>query len=115
MPIAVIGMACRGPGDADNIQNLWQMCSEARSAWCEFPETRFNAKAFYHPDAGRQGTVSQEPTEIVYHRLNLDMQINLEGGYFMKGDLSLFDAPFFGMTSTEANVCFIKSEAGHEC
>lgn len=33
----------------------------------------------------------------------------------MKGDLSLFDAPFFGMTSTEANVCFIKSEAGHEC
>lgn len=57
MPIAVIGMGCRGPGDADNVQNLWKMCSEARSAWCKFPETRFNAKAFYHPDAGRQGAV----------------------------------------------------------
>jgi hypothetical protein len=30
--------------------------------------------------------------------------MNIEGGYFMKADLSLFDASFFNMTSSEANV-----------
>lgn len=36
------------------------------------------------------------------------MQINVNGGHFMEEDLSLFDAPFFNMTSDEAAVRFMK-------
>lgn len=32
-------------------------------------------------------------------------QLNVGGGYFLKEDLSLFDAPFFSMTSAEVAVC----------
>lgn len=42
------------------------------------------------------------------------IQINVEGGYFIEEDLSLFDAPFFNMTGEEAAVCRIKhSDPSH--
>lgn len=85
-PIAIIGMGCRFPGDATNPQKLWDMLVEARDAWSPIPKERFNQSAFYHPDASRNGT------------------FNVKGGYFLKEDLSLFDAPFFNMTSAEAAV-----------
>ena len=37
------------------------------------------------------------------------MQINVEGGHFLEEDVSLFDAPFFNMTSDEAAVRIIKN------
>lgn len=30
------------------------------------------------------------------------LQINVEGGHFLEEDISLFDAPFFNMSSDEA-------------
>jgi hypothetical protein len=58
MPIAIIGMGCRCAGDATNPENLWRMVSEAREAWSQMPESKYNADAFYHPDTARNGTVS---------------------------------------------------------
>ncbi|GLI79916.1 putative PKS/NRPS-like protein biosynthetic cluster [Penicillium ochrochloron] len=84
MPIAVIGMGFRGPGDATDTNKLWQMMRDKREAWSPIPKERWNNKAFYHPDHARYGT------------------INVEGGHFIAEDLSLFDAPFFNMTSDEA-------------
>lgn len=86
MPIAIVGMGCRFPGDATNPQKLWDMLVESRDAWSPIPKERFNQSAFYHPDASRNGA----------H--------NVRGAYFLKEDLSLFDAPFFNMTSAEAAV-----------
>ena len=57
MPIAVIGMGFRGPGDATNVENLWNMMLEAREAWSLVPKQKWNHGAFYHPDANRNGTV----------------------------------------------------------
>lgn len=57
MPIAIIGMACRFPGDATSPEKLWNMLAEKRSGWCEIPKDRFNIDAFYHPDPDRNGTV----------------------------------------------------------
>ena len=58
MPIAIVGMSCRFPGDATSPEKLWELCAEARSAWSEVPSERFNQKAFYHPHAEKLGTVS---------------------------------------------------------
>ncbi|OBT45611.1 Type I Iterative Polyketide synthase (PKS) [Pseudogymnoascus sp. WSF 3629] len=57
MAIAIIGMSCRFPGDATNPEKLWELCSQARDAWSEFPADRFNASAFYHPNIERNGVV----------------------------------------------------------
>ena len=57
MPIAVIGIGFRFPGDATSPDRLWELLSNGRNAWPEFPKDRFNIDAFYHPHAERQGSV----------------------------------------------------------
>ena len=57
-PIAIIGMSCRLPGGASDIEKLWKLVSEGRSAWSKIPESRFNVDAFYHPNSDRTDTVS---------------------------------------------------------
>ena len=59
MPIAIIGMSCRFPGDATSPEKLWQLCADKRSAWSEIPASRFNQKSFYHPTPVKNGTVSK--------------------------------------------------------
>ena len=58
IPIAIVGMSCRFPGDATNVQNLWKLCAESRDAWRAIPKERFNLDGYYHPDSNRPGTVS---------------------------------------------------------
>ncbi len=58
MPIAIIGMSCRFPGDTTSPEKLWRLCTQARSAWSEIPQDRYNQKAFFHPDGESKGTVS---------------------------------------------------------
>jgi hypothetical protein len=57
MPIAIIGMSCRFPGDATSPEQLWKLVSEGRSAWSEIPPSRFGQEAFYHPEQSKLGTV----------------------------------------------------------
>ena len=57
MPIAVVGMACKYPGEASSVQGLWKMCCEGQSAWSEILENRFSFKGFWHPDPSRKGCV----------------------------------------------------------
>jgi len=58
MPIAIIGISCRFPGDATSPEKLWEMVAEKRSAWSEIPSNRFNQESFYHPVGGHLSTVS---------------------------------------------------------
>ncbi|CAI7660617.1 unnamed protein product [Penicillium glandicola] len=83
-PIAIVGMGFRGPGEANNVNKLWEMILTGKEAWSPIPASRWNSTAFHHPDHARHGT------------------INVEGGHFMEEDVSVFDAPFFNMTSDEA-------------
>ncbi|KAI3400337.1 hypothetical protein diail_3354 [Diaporthe ilicicola] len=85
MPIAIIGIGGRFPGDATDPEKLWDMVSRGRHAMTEVPKDRFNIDAFYHPYAERQGTM------------------NVRGGHFLKDDVSAFDAPFFAITPKEAH------------
>lgn len=90
MPIAIVGMGFRGPGEAKDVNKLWEMLIEGKEAWKSIPRERWNNNAFHHPDHSRHGT------------------INVEGGHFLEEDVSLFDAPFFNMTSDEAAVCRVQ-------
>jgi acyl transferase domain-containing protein len=83
-PIAIVGMSCRLPGNISTPEEFWELCSRARNGWSEIPKERFDTNSFYHPNPGKSGC----------H--------NAAGGCFLKEDVGLFDAPFFGLTASEA-------------
>lgn len=83
-PIAIVGMACRLPGNVSSPGEFWELCTRARTGWSEIPKERFNNGSFYHPNAGKGGCQ------------------NAVGGNFLNVDLAAFDAPFFGLTEKEA-------------
>lgn len=58
MPLVIVGMSCRFPGEATDPEKLWEMCKNSQNAWSEIPEDRFNKKGFYHSKEGVPGTVS---------------------------------------------------------
>jgi hypothetical protein len=84
IPIAIVGMSCRLPGNVSTPDEFWELCSRARSGWSEIPKERFENASFYHPNPGKGGC------------------FNAVGGNFLKEDLGLFDAPFFSLTAQEA-------------
>lgn len=84
MPIAIVGMGCRLPGDVSTPDEFWELCSRARSGWSPIPKSRFKHEAFHHPNPDKLGCY------------------NPEGGHFLSEDVGLFDAPFFNITEKEA-------------
>ncbi|KAH8736190.1 hypothetical protein BGZ61DRAFT_339395 [Ilyonectria robusta] len=84
MPIAIVGMACRLPGEATNPDKLWELCANREAAWSEVPKDRMNIDAYWHPDGERGGNT------------------NAKGGHFLKQDVAAFDASFFSIPPTEA-------------
>lgn len=57
-PIAIVGLSCKFSGDATDASKFWDLCRTGKDSWSEMPKERFNAEAFYHPDAQRTGRVS---------------------------------------------------------
>ncbi|SPO03748.1 related to polyketide synthase [Cephalotrichum gorgonifer] len=83
--IAIIGLACRFPGDATSPENLWEeVLAKGKSTWTEFPADRFNLDGFHHPDNKRQGSLA------------------VRGAHFLKSDVGLFDCSFFDMNPNDA-------------
>lgn len=91
MPIAIVGMAGRFPGDAENPRKLWDMLAEGRGAADYIPKDRFNIDSFYHPNNSRRGTTSTKKA------------------HFMKRDIAAFDAPFFNVSVAEAKLWTLSS------
>lgn len=81
-PIAIIGMACRYPGGADNVESFWEMLQNGVDAISEIPDSRFNIDTFYAP--------GRIPGKV----------ITREGGFL--SDIDQFDPSFFGISPREA-------------
>jgi acyl transferase domain-containing protein len=83
-PLAIVGMSCRMPGSVASLDDFWNMLTNSRDGYREFPSERFNWKAFYHPNQTRRDS------------------IHVNHGYFLDDDVAGFDAQFFKMNATDA-------------
>ncbi|MFK0225306.1 HAD-IIIC family phosphatase [Streptomyces sp. NPDC090303] len=81
--VAIISMACRFPGGADDPQGLWRLLEGGEDAVSEAPEGRWDTEALLDPDPEAVGKA-----------------YTLRGGYL--GDIDRFDASFFGISAREA-------------
>ncbi|KAI0817435.1 hypothetical protein GGR55DRAFT_685082 [Xylaria sp. FL0064] len=82
--MAIIGFSIRFPQEAVSPAGFWDILLQGRSVMTEVPPDRFNINGFYHPDAARHDT------------------INCRGAHFLSEDIRAFDAPFFSISSSEA-------------
>lgn len=77
--IAVVGMACRFPGGADDTEKLWEVLMQGRDVHKPIPSDRFNIETHVDP-SGKTPNTSKTPY-----------------GCFVENP-GLFDAMFFGMS-----------------
>lgn len=80
---AIVGYAARFPG-APDADGFWDVLREGRDAVSEVPEDRWDVDEFFDPELGAAGKV-----------------VTRRGGFV--DDVAGFDAPFFGMSTREAN------------
>ncbi|KAI1745439.1 BcPKS1, polyketide synthase [Xylaria scruposa] len=83
-PIAIIGFSLKYPEDGDSPEGFWKVLEEGRCVMTEWPKHRMRLDAFYEQDEAQ------------------DSQTAVPGAHFLKEDIGAFDAPFFGISATEA-------------
>jgi acyl transferase domain-containing protein/glutamate-1-semialdehyde aminotransferase len=81
--IAVIGMACRFPGNAETPEDFWKLLYNGGDGITQIPPDRWDADAYYDPNPDAPGKM--------YTR---------HGGFF--GHKETFDARFFSISPKEA-------------
>ncbi|KAK1561717.1 putative polyketide synthase [Colletotrichum navitas] len=83
-PLAIVGMACRFPGDASTVEKFWDMLIKGQTGHSKVPKDRYDAEAWYHPHHERRGAIQPR------------------SGFFLQESAAGFDAPFFSITAKEA-------------
>ena len=82
-PIAIIGIGCRFPGDANSPQTFWKLMANGIDAIREIPADRFDINAFYDSDPHKPGKI-----------------ITRYGGFL--NEIDKLDIGFFGISPREA-------------
>ena len=85
-PIAVIGMACRFPGQNNTPAQFWNNLVAGKSAIDDIPEERWIIEKYYSHDAKKTGTMYSK-----------------KGGFLKEPTPDLFDASFFRLSHNEAS------------
>jgi len=84
-PIAIVGLACRLPGGANDPDAYWRLLADGRDAISPIPPERWDLAATHDPDPDAPGKS--------YVR---------EGGFLQGFPVDRFDAAFFGISPREA-------------
>lgn len=84
-PIAITGIGCRFPGGCFDPESFWQMLCQGTDAVTEVPASRWPVSVFFDPEKGRTGKTYSK------------------WGSFLP-DVDHFDAGFFGIPDSEADV-----------
>lgn len=84
--IAIIGMACRLPAGATNVENLWTALTSGQSGWSSHLSERYMPERLYHPSPDKKGTYYSK------------------GAHYLEKNIAAFDAQFFNITATEATL-----------
>src|SRR4051794_38460916 len=82
-PIAIIGMGCRFPGDADNPDQFWELLRNGVDAVSEITPDRWDAGDYYDPDPDKPGKIYTRHAALI------------------RG-ADQFDPQFFGISPREA-------------
>jgi acyl transferase domain-containing protein len=83
VPIAIIGMGCRFPGQANDPSAFWRILAQSRDVITPVPPNRWSERHFHHPQRGRPG------------------KTQARWGGFVEG-IDLFDPQAFGISPREA-------------
>ncbi len=83
-PIAIVGMACRFPGGANDPAALWDLLGRGVDTCGPIPAERWPAERFHNPSPDAPG------------------QTHAARAHFLDGEVGAFDAPFFGISAKEA-------------
>ncbi|KAF2103987.1 ketoacyl-synt-domain-containing protein [Rhizodiscina lignyota] len=81
--LAIVGMSCRFPGGADDVEKFWDLLNEGLDVHRTVPADRFNVETHFDPE-GKKMNASHTPF-----------------GCFIN-EPGLFDAAFFNMSPREA-------------
>ncbi|MBD3345685.1 MAG: SDR family NAD(P)-dependent oxidoreductase [Chitinivibrionales bacterium] len=57
-PIAIVGIGCRFPGDADTPEKFWKNLCEGKDCISEVPKDRWDIRKYYDPDPDKPGKMS---------------------------------------------------------
>ena len=83
-PLAIVGIGCRLPGEADSADTLWGLLVSDTDATCVVPETRWHAGRYHDPNPSKAGKI-----------------VTRRGGFLR--EIDQFDPQFFGMSPREAH------------
>ncbi|MCA9217900.1 MAG: type I polyketide synthase [Planctomycetales bacterium] len=83
-PLAIIGIGCRFPGNANSPDQFWELLTSGVDAITELPEDRWNKKKFYDKRSTTPGK-----------------SFTRQGGFV--GGIDKFDPQFFGISPREAS------------
>ncbi len=84
-PIAIVGMGCRFPGDANTLEHFWNLLHHGVDTITEIPSDRWNLDDLYDSNPEALGKV--------YTRA---------GGFLHQHHIDQFDPQFFGISPKEA-------------
>ncbi|KAH8164718.1 hypothetical protein CIB48_g3560 [Xylaria polymorpha] len=116
--IAIIGLACRFPGEASSPSAFFEMLLQGKDAWSEVPPTRFNSRSFLHPNRERPGSLQRILLEVAYESLEnagipIEAISNTETACFVGGfthdyknivTRDIQTAPQYAITGTAMNM-----------
>ena len=85
-PVAIVGMACRLPAGASNLEDLWTTLANGQGGWTTHSGSRSVFSRYVHPNPAKRGCFESK------------------GAHYLQDDIGYFDAHFFNVPATEATV-----------